>query len=786
MKSGLSRWMPVGVVIAFLGLVAGSGGQEAGSPPDLRTQFGRALGLVKAGRVAEGEEQMQAAVRQAEAAQDWANLYWHAWLLAQYRSDHWDGEQRLAWFDIAERALLRRDRNHYKWGIADLPNYIQMLCEKETVLAAQGRRGEAFMAHRKAADLLRENWGPMEGEAELRQASPRHIGILLNLLLDQADHQEKTGQMAASERTFLRSLALTEGYLKGTPDHAGYMGRIANNYSVMLGLAGRDDEEDRYQAEALKYRGNNGGELIAEANRLRRESLDSGPSEELAQRLAAKADRLAEAGRRDDALEIRRRAASILYDLGKNEEAEELFGRVIGDAQSRNYGVVVAHALYWRGKARGRAGHAGAEEDFLSALGLYRQQGAKPYEGRLYQAYAEFLKGKGRTEDALRMVNEAVRMNRGMDMVHLRPELLALKAGILEQAGQAGAADATWAEILEMMGKIAGYSQNRQMRVRVEYLRHLARGGRTEELAKALEETRAFAEQSQLTAYQMQAFRGFKAEEYLAAPDPALPVRLPASLQPVYTATHAPSGQAAQSWFWLMNPGAAEMRGMLRVRGEGGFAWKAAEASRLEIEIRDGEEDGVVEKEIAVPAEDVLAIRLVRAAPASDASRIVLEWDGEDDSKAEWNVAGDADAYRVESTFHQHFAQQNAFFSVALYHEIGGGPGPEGGRNFRVRGSAPCRVEVYDAESLALLAADADGDGNFGGVGDLLARDADIDGYPDSDRSPLPVVLHVFPVPGERYEQPLDLTLEMRSGEEWAPIGSDRLIDMGVAAGTPR
>ena len=69
------------------------------------------------------------------------------------------------------------------------------------------------------------------------------------------------------------------------------------------------------------------------------------------------------------------------------------------------------------------------------------------------------------------------------------------------------------------------------------------------------------------------------------------------------------------------------------------------------------------------------------------------------------------------STIHQHFAQQNPFFSVALYHEIGA----EEGGGFRVRASAPCRVEVYDAESLALLAVDADGDGSFRGVGDLLA-----------------------------------------------------------------
>lgn len=786
-NSGPLRRMLVGVALLFLGLAPGSGGQEAGSPPDLGTQFERARGLVKTGQVAEGEAQMREAVRQAEAAQDWASLYWHTWQLAQYRSDHWEGEQRLAWFEVAENALLRRDRGHFKWAIADLPNYIQMLCEKETVLAAQGRMGEAFTAHRKAADLLRQNWGAMDRDAELRRAPPRHIGILLNLLLDQADHQEKTGQMAACEQTFLRCLALTDGYLKNQPDHPGYMSRIANNYSVMLGLTGRDDDEDRYQAEALKHRGINGGELIAEANQLRRESLDNGPSENLAQRLVAKAARLAEAGRRDSALEIRRRAASILYDLGKSGEAEELFGQVIGEAQRRNYGVVAAHALYWRGKARGRAGHGGAEADFLSALGLYRQQGAKPYECRLYQAYADFLKGKGRTEDALRMVNEAVRMNRGMELLHLRPELLALKAEILEQAGQASAAEAVWAENLELLEALAGYGENRRLKVLVAHLRHLARGGRQEELAKAIEAVRAFVEQARLTDYQAQAFREFKPEASVAEANPVAPIFLPATLQPVYSTTHARPGEPAQSMFWLMNPAATVRQGQLRVRGMGTFTWKTVDAAQVEIEIQAGAEEAVFGKELTLSAEEVLAIRLVHVQPpAEGVGRIALEWAGDDESKAEWHVAGDADAYRSESTFHQHFAQQNAFFSVALYHEIGWPEGGPGGLDFRVRGSVPCRVELYDAESLALLAVDADGDGSFGGVGDLLARDADIDGYPDADRSPLPVVLHVFPVSGERYEQPLDLTLEVQGGEEWLPIGSDRLIDMAVAAESPR
>lgn len=771
----------LGSVAAGLGMALWAAGAEPSAKAAYSATFAQAVEQVKGGQVREGEALMREAIRQAEAAGDFASVYWNAWKLAQHRAEGWDGAQQLVWFEVTEAALDRRDRTHFKWQIADLPNYVQMLCEKESVLAAQGRMGEASRAHRKAADLLRQNWGPMESDADLRRAGPLRVGILLNLLLDQADHQEKSGRLDASEATFRRCLALAEGHLGNRPDRSAYLSRIANNYAVMLGLVGRDEDEEKYQTEALKYVGGDSGKLITEANRLRKESRTRGPSSELVQQLLGKAERLMAAGRHEAALEVRRQAASVLYDLGKNGEAEELFGQMIGEAQRREYRVVAAHAFYWRAKARGRAGHPGAEADFLSALDAYRAQGAKPYEGRLYQAYAGFLLGNGRIDEALRVVNEAVRMNRGMDLVHLRPELLALKADVLFRAGQPQAADDAWTEILDLLRDIPDYGPNRRLQVLAARLRHLARCGREAELAAAMEQARAFVEQSGLTDYQAKAFLDFKPEEFRAEAGLAEPVRWPASLQPVYTATHAPPDRPAQSWFWLMNPAAAECRGTLRVRGTGSFAWTAAEPSRVEIEIQAGDGEAVSEQALVVPAEDVVAIRLVHARPPADACRFALEWAGDDDSKAEWNLAGDADETRAASTIHQHFAQQNAFFSVALFHEIGGDGAP-GGLDFRVRARAPCRVETYDAESLALLAVDADGDGRFDGVGDLLARDEDRDGYPDADRSPLPVVIHVFPVPGERYDVPLDLALEVRNGEEWQAIGLDRLIDMPAVA----
>ena len=749
------------------------------SYPELMTQ---ALEKVKRGQVAEGETLMREAVQLAEGAGDLAQIYWNAWQLARHRGAKWGLSQQLAWFEIAENALKRRDRTHYKWRGADVPNLIQLLCEKETVLAAQGRRGQAFITCQQATELLHENWGPMESDADLRRAPASQVGILLNLLLDQADHREKAGRIEDAAQLYQRCLMLTERYLKGQADYSGYMGRTANNYGVMLGLVGEDAEEEKWQAEALKFSGGNGRDLIAEANQLRKDSLVLGPSNDLVERLLAKAERLAKARRADSALETRRRAASVLYELGRVEEAEAQFAQVLGEAQAREFRVVAAHALYWRGKARSRAGTPGAEDDFLAALESYRRQGTKPYECRLYQAYADFLQRHGRLEDALSMVNEGVRLNRSMNLVHLRPELLMLKATILEQAGRHSASEAVWAEALELARQTAAYSHDRWLRVRVGYLRYLTRNGRKEELAREMAATHAFVEQSDLSDYQTQAFREFKPEDPAGETVAVVQKAPPVALAPVYTATHTPLQQPAQTWFWLMNPAAVERKGRVSVQGAEHIDWDLMTPTRIDVELQGVQEDTEVAREIVVPADDVLAIRLVHLQPPADGVRITLAWQGESEATAEWQVAGDAGPFHEESTFHQHFAQQNAFFSVALYHEIGA-ERMEAGLNFRTRGSVPCRVEIYDAESLVLLAVDAQGDGDFGGAGDLLAQDADIDGYPDTDRASQPVVLHVFPVHGESYHKPLDLALDIRIGDEWRPIGLDRLVDMVTVDG---
>jgi len=197
------------------------------SPPGDRLDYpaamAQAITEVKRGQIDVGEARMREAVRQAEEAGDLARIYWESWQLARHRGPGWGLSRRLAWFDIAEDALKRRDRTHFKWRTADLPNYIQLLCEKETVLASQGRRGLAFLACRQAADLLREYWGPMESDADLRRAPAIHIGILLNLRLDQAEHLESAGRIDEAARLYEQCLAVAETHLAGHADYAGYM-----------------------------------------------------------------------------------------------------------------------------------------------------------------------------------------------------------------------------------------------------------------------------------------------------------------------------------------------------------------------------------------------------------------------------------------------------------------------------------------------------------------------------------------------------------------------------------
>ena len=771
------RGASIGAFVLVVGCGAGVADAEAparDSSP--RATMERAMELMGAGRTGPGEELMREAIRGADNDGDLGDAYWFAWQMARHDSADWSEERRLAWFDIAETALNRRDPNAPQWLILDVPNYIQMLCEKETILTRLGRMGEGFTVQRKAEALARRHWDGLVHGRDMNRWSSLQRGIWLHVLLDRASQQGLSGDIRGAEDSYLAGLTLLSDHQRSDPAYTNFRSRIHNNYGVFLGLIGRDEEEDRHHREALKYRNPGTPNAIVESNELRQESLRNGPSPDLWQRLLALADQLETERRWDSSWAARRRAASMMYDLGENEKAEALFATVVAGSRRRSYGLEMADAFYWRAKARGRAGHEGAEGDFVASLDQYRRMGAKIFECRVYHAYAEFLGRNGRVEEALRAVHEALRMMRGMGLVHLQPESLALKAEMLARAGQVPAADEVWREALRLAQDTRGYSPHRHLAVRMSYLRHLARCGRDAALSEERERTGAWVAASGLTEFQAKSFLEFNPEDHRAGANPTPPVWSPVVIQPIYTATHTQPGEPAESWFWLLNPAAHERNGLLRVKGHGALSWSSETGSIVEVLVEDGGAPVILEKTIALPAEGARAVRLVHTQPpASGFCRIAVEWEGEGAREAEWNLAGDADRHRVQATYHQHFAHQNAFFGVMAYHEIGL-RGGEIGLNFRVRGQVPCRVEIYDAERQTLLAVDADADGDFSGVGDILAMDADINGYPDADRAPLPLLLQFLPLTGGRYDQPLDLTLEIWIEGEWAPIGTTRLI----------
>jgi tetratricopeptide (TPR) repeat protein len=772
------------VAAAFLACAAPYVVPTARGNPDDEALFKKGVALIdKDKNYEEGARVILEAARLAESRGDYIS-YWYIWKLARTRTGPWDTVQRLGWFEQAEAALLKHDQTDYTWKTLVLPNYVQLLCEKETALAQLGRLGQAFVEYSRAEDRMRELWPVGTGRSGFFASNKTVISIYTSLLLDRAAHQERAGRLTEAEATYDECIDVIRSKLMGAAGAEAILSKTLNNKACLMGLMGRDEEDDRLNAEAaaLKIAGEDG--ITPAVNKLRRDARVKGPTEESLRDLAAKADALEEAGRHDQALMTRRMLASTMFLAGQRDAAFALFEVVLQQAASAKLRRVCAETLLWRAKARLVDDPAGAEEDLLGALDYYRREVDKPKEFMVYRSYAIVLHKARRFDEALAAINEALRLNAFMKARWLRPEALALKACILQAAGATEQADAVWAETLALLDALPDLDDVRRLHVMNYRLTYLAAAGRKEALDAYLAATRAFVGASELTEYQKQDFVDFdpaKVEPLAAGAVATAGKGL--SLEPWYLSTRSRPSAPARAWLWLINDSAADQRGTLTLASAGRVAFRQTGPAQWEATLSRAAGDGAATASppLTLPPGGVLTVRAVYEDPPADAPESVsVAWSGSDATTSRWDVVSDAEASGLEATIHASLVRANPFFSIPLYHEIDSAS-PRGGAplNFRFRASAPCRVEIYAADDSALLAIDADGNGSYGDPGDLLCRDEDRNGFPDVAATPAPVVAYVFPATGQSYDRPLDVGVDVSVQETWKSIGSDRLLGFG-------
>ncbi len=746
---------------------------------DPRAEFEAALRLVEAGQVEEGSRQALAAIREAGAAGDHGGAYWRAWQLARHRALRPHPDLRLKCFALAETHLEQRDRNRIQWRYVDLPNYVQLICEKETVLARQGRFGLGQAEVAKAEARMAEYLGgakPSDFFAQHRHAAT--LGVYLNLLLDRAEYQTRRGELLAAKASFEEAILLQERLADPVARDA-HRSRTFNNFAILLDLLGHDRSSARFVDDAVAFKAADGGDTVAEMNRLRRQSRREGPSEAFVAAMAEKSSELRAMGRVADAIATSRRAASMLYELGETERAETLFAAVVEEGNARQYREVVAQAYFWRGKARQHVGRNGAEEDLLAALRFYRKGASKPQEARIYKAYAVLLIGQGRLREAMAVLDETLRLNTLMQATNLRPELLALKAEAYARLGLPEAGEALWQTALETVAESAEMGEARRLAIHGRRLGYLALTGRFEERAAYHADVAASLGGTGLTDFETRSFLAMdlNAREPVSAPPPV--PQPPVAFQPAYVSTRTLPETEARTVLWLLNPGAVVRRGTLAVKPEA-----AARARRLAptaFEIVFGETGATAEpfEPLALILEPSSTVSLHMrhlAPPAAEPVSLDLTWEDEVRQTVRWDVVGDAEVFGSRANVSVNLLWDNPFHSIPLYHEIWS-PAIAGSAiaDFRARASVPCRLEMYRVSDGALLAIDANGNGSYHDEGDFVAFDTNRNAIPDT-KEPLAVQILAFPHPERAYTEPLDVTVELRMDDDWVAIGVSRIL----------
>jgi hypothetical protein len=114
-----------------------------------------------------------------------------------------------------------------------------------------------------------------------------------------------------------------------------------------------------------------------------------------------------------------------------------------------------------------------------------------------------------------------------------------------------------------------------------------------------------------------------------------------------------------------------------------------------------------------------------------------------------WSFSA-ADSESELTIVNANLIRENPFYLVPLYHAIRARDLSTALRDFRVRCSIPCYVEMIDAATDRLIAVDRRGDGSFREPGDIVYQDENRDLHPDHRFTEAGEVfgmeLRVFPV----------------------------------------
>ncbi len=359
-----------------------------------------------------------------------------------------------------------------------------------------------------------------------------------------------------------------------------------------------------------------------------------------------------------------------------------------------------------------------SEEVFMLLLADYRKHGQKIYEPFHYEKYARWLSWQGRWEEVLAIQKEAVRLYTAFEMDEMREKALVLLAEYERLAAEADA---------------------------------------------PVEETVAPAAKDAIPM----SFEAGPAEAYRVDLPPVT-----VDLQPQLMQSLHAQNTSALALFSLANPGNEVLKGELEVSPA--LDMKVDRVDHfLSLYFEANAMGGRSRIPLELEAGSLLSLQLESYTRHPEGAKVQLRWQpatDEEGLEAEWNyVVGEGFGKGDFSSAGAYL--NNPFYLVPIYQALLRDPSPDAGRiDFRVVASETLRLEVYQLADEQPIYIDDQGDGALDGVGDVLARDNNRNGWPDVDFAPgrvdAGIVIYFLPLP-DRKPGPVELNLQIRSGDAW-------------------
>lgn len=599
-------------------------------------------------------------------------------------------------------------------------------------LQAEGKTGAALQTNRAAAETLRGKTVPVDGNGppitlrDLDGLSPELVAGGFRIIEREAELLSIAGRCIEARRL----LDAAAAYLGA--DWAVRLRGVARFYAFKI-VASRAELSDflGYQQEAI-----HAGQALAAAvegrgdlkhshltlriNLLRNLSQWTGPSQEIIEEARLLATEMNQRGIDNN---VNRLLAKMEFDLKEarapleklREIAEKRRG--LGDAYEAFYADRDSLAL------RIRLGDANLDGELQTLLKTLRSHGDKRAEPTLFRIYGDYLLGRNRPAEAIRMYADCLRMTRGFGWFLHEPKILGALIDARLAGGDPEGARATLVELEKWLADHPGAPDSRRagaMAIRGEALARLGDEAAAHEAFRLAREIGR-----DLPAYMLRDFTAEK-EELAIKKGKDKPAAAAAigngptlRVQPLEVVSIAIPSEAARTRFIVANPTALSISGHFVLTGpgagkhDGAVAFTASQPVSTLRELRT----------LAGGCESQVEVSLAAGAGA-DAARVEVAWENEGQPPGPattWDVSWTASASRSVVLDASHI-EADPFRSITLFHELAVPLEETVGIAFRLRSPVPLRFEYVNASGQEPVAIDANGNGDFNDPGDFHIR----------------------------------------------------------------